>query len=219
MKSGRRRRSTEATEKYNAGFFSELRCDPLCSLWFDRSPPIFSIDHSLDTIPQMHHVKIDQQTYTLSAKPQVRQQLGLVNRIDRANRLDFDNDGILDYHVDPISKIDSLSVIDDRQADLTGDPKFLFSKLMQKAGVISAFQKAGSEFRVNSHCGSNDSSSDLIDFRNKLVRDSSHKATYNISSKLPLCTSAPPVVIFPCWVPIWIQSQRTPRFQMLGSGL
>jgi len=42
------------------------------------------------------YVEVDEQTYVAAAEPNVRQQLGLMNRIDGFHALDLDDNSVFD---------------------------------------------------------------------------------------------------------------------------
>ena len=79
----------------------------------------------------MDYVEIDQQADLPPTKSHVRQQLRLVNRIDRLSALDLDDHDIANDQVNAIPEIDLLTVVNNRQSDLASDRKPLFSKFMQ----------------------------------------------------------------------------------------
>jgi len=82
-------------------------------------------------------MKIDQQSHLPSTQPQVGEQLGFVDRIDSLNALNFDDDRAGHNEIDAVSQVDLLSIIKDRQSDLTCNREPLVSKLVyQTAAAI-----------------------------------------------------------------------------------
>ena len=71
--------------------------------------------------------------------------MGLVNWIDRLNALDLDNYQILNDEIDPVTEVNLLAIVDDRQSNLASHPQTLLAKLVQQASLISAFQQTRPE--------------------------------------------------------------------------
>lgn len=67
-----------------------------------------------------------------------------MNRMDRLNTFDLDNDQTIHDKVDAVSEFDLLAVVNYGQANLTGNGESSFPKLMQQAGVIRTFQQSPS---------------------------------------------------------------------------
>jgi len=63
-----------------------------------------------------------------------------MNGIDRLNALDLDNYQILNDEIDPVTEVNLLAIVDDRQSNLASHPQTLLAKLVQQASLISAFQ-------------------------------------------------------------------------------
>ena len=53
-----------------------------------------------------------------------------MNRIDRYNAFDFNDNKIIDDEINTIAKVDSLPVINDWQTDLATDPQTLLTKFV-----------------------------------------------------------------------------------------
>jgi hypothetical protein len=66
------------------------------------------------------YVEINEQSCANAAEPQVRQELGLVNGMDRFYAFHFDDDGVLDDPIDAVPEFDFLAVVDHGQTDLAG---------------------------------------------------------------------------------------------------
>ena len=68
-----------------------------------------------------------------------------MNGIDRLNALDLDNYQILNDEIDPVTEVNLLAIVDDRQSNLASHPQTLLAKLVQQASLISAFQQTRPE--------------------------------------------------------------------------
>jgi hypothetical protein len=123
----------------------------------------------------MLNMKIDQQANLSSTQAHVRQQLSLVNRIDGLDTLDLDDNGISDDEINAISQIDLLAQINDRKSNFTRDRESLVSKFVDEARAICAFKQTRTKRSMNSHCGANDLTRDLIDLWSDLLRRGSHE--------------------------------------------
>ncbi len=71
--------------------------------------------------------------------------MGLVNWIDRLNALDLDNYQILNDEIDPVTEVNLLAVVDDRQPNLTSYPQTLLAKLMKQTSLVGTFQQTRPE--------------------------------------------------------------------------
>jgi len=63
-----------------------------------------------------------------------------MNGIDRLNALDLDNYQILNDEIDPVTEVNLLAIVDDRQSNLASHPQTLLAEFVQQASLISAFQ-------------------------------------------------------------------------------
>ncbi len=91
--------------------------------------PILSVDHAFDSVSQVSHVEIDQQANSDAAEPHVREKLSLMHRMNGVNAFHFDDHQVLDDQIDPVPKLDLLSIENHGQPDLasTANPRFLTS--------------------------------------------------------------------------------------------
>ncbi len=94
--------------------------------------------------------------------------------IDRVSALDFDNNSVADDQVDSIAEVDLLAVINYRQSHLAFDSEALFSKLVDEAGVICAFEQPRPEQSMNSHCSADNLACQVVYSGSNLLRSSSH---------------------------------------------
>ncbi len=67
-------------------------------------------------------------------------RLSLMNGIDRLNALDLDNYQILNDEIDPVTEVNLLAIVDDRQSNLASYAETLLAEFVQQASLISAFQ-------------------------------------------------------------------------------
>ncbi len=63
-----------------------------------------------------------------------------MNGIDRLNALDLDNYQILNDEIDPVTEVNLLAIVDDRQSNLASYAETLLAEFVQQASLISAFQ-------------------------------------------------------------------------------
>jgi hypothetical protein len=112
-----------------------------------RTRPLFFLaitgDHSLDSVPQLGEVEIDEKPNAHTAQPPIGQQLSLMYRMDCFNAFHFDDNECLDDQVDAISEFDPLAVVNHRKPDLAGDDETSFSKLMRQASLVGALSNPG----------------------------------------------------------------------------
>lgn len=101
--------------------------------------PRLTIYHALDSISQMGYMEVNEQANVASARPNVREQFRLVNRVDGFYALDLDHDGTVDDKIHPIAEVDSFAVIDHWQADLLSHCETLLAEFVREACFVSAF--------------------------------------------------------------------------------
>jgi len=63
-----------------------------------------------------------------------------MNGIDSLNALDLDNYQILNDEIDPVTEVNLLAIVDDRQSNLASYAETLLAEFVQQASLISAFQ-------------------------------------------------------------------------------
>jgi hypothetical protein len=124
--------------------------------------PAVSVDHALNSVPQVGDVEINQQADSDAAQSQVRQKLRLMNWMDCFDALHFDDNQILDDQVDPVAQFDFFSVENHRQPDLAGDCKSAFPKFMSKTSLVGALQQSGTKYGVNVHSRRHDCARNLV---------------------------------------------------------
>jgi len=74
-----------------------------------------------------------------------------VNRQNGFDRLQLDNNFILDEKIQSVSEVDAHAVIAHRQRELCVDTQPPFSKFMSQADLVSAFKKARAKNGMNAH--------------------------------------------------------------------
>jgi hypothetical protein len=78
-------------------------------------------DDSLDAVLEDRPVEVHEKAEPVAREAEIRQDLGLMNREQVFHRLDFDDDGTSDKHVEPQSLVYSQTLVFDRKRDLTLD--------------------------------------------------------------------------------------------------
>lgn len=63
-----------------------------------------------------------------------------MNRMDRVDAFQFDDDKTLDDQIDPVPKLDLLPIENYRQPDLAGHRESALSDFMRETTLIAAFQ-------------------------------------------------------------------------------
>ena len=125
--------------------------------------PILTIHHALDSVPEMEDVEVDQQAHTHSAEAQVRQELSLMNWMDCLGGFYLHHYPVLHDQVDAVAYFDFLALVHHGQSHLRRDVKTSASEFVCEAGLVSTFEKAGAEKRVDSYRGADDTAGDFID--------------------------------------------------------
>ena len=124
--------------------------------------PVPTIDHALDSIPQVSDVEVNQQTNSDTAQPHVREKLRLMDGMNCIDALYFDDNHILDDQINPVPKLNLLSVEKHRQADLAGHREAALPDLMGKTALIRAFQQSWPQRRMNMHGTRHDGARNLV---------------------------------------------------------
>jgi hypothetical protein len=83
-----------------------------------------------------------------------------MNGVDALN---FDKNQILNDQIDPVSKLNFLSLENYRQPDLACHFKAVLSEVMGEAALVNTFKQPRSKHRVDVHCRRNDRTGNLID--------------------------------------------------------
>jgi hypothetical protein len=85
-------------------------------------------------------VEVDEQSGSIVAELEIRQQLRLVYGMELGDGFHFDNHGALDHEIKPVSDLDSHASIHDWQLDLRQDFEAAASKLIGKTSVVCALE-------------------------------------------------------------------------------
>jgi len=107
-----------------------------------RFSPPGAVYEAFDPILQMYDVEVDQQSDGFAAQFEIRNNLSLMNRRDRIDRLDFDNHEIFDQQIHSIADLQFHAVVDDGKSDLARASNTRFVKLMLQAGLVGTLQQA-----------------------------------------------------------------------------
>jgi hypothetical protein len=107
--------------------------------------PAPSVNHAGNPVPQVGDMEINQQPDSDAAQPHVRQELCLMNRMDGLDAFHFHDDEGLDDQVDAIAKLDLLTVVHHRQANLACCSQTALPQLMGETRLVGAFQKPRSK--------------------------------------------------------------------------
>ncbi len=113
--------------------------------------PARAVYEALDSILQVDHVEVDEQTERPAAKFEVGDDLGLMNKADWVHGLDFYDDKVFDQEVHAISDFKFDAVINDRKPDLAYGPDTCFAEFVMQASLVGAFQQTGAELRMHLH--------------------------------------------------------------------
>jgi hypothetical protein len=78
-----------------------------------------SIDDARDAVFDERHMEIDPQSQTLVGEPEIGQKLLLVDRGERLDGFDFDDDRVFDHQIGAESGVDADILIDYRNCSRT----------------------------------------------------------------------------------------------------
>lgn len=140
--------------------------------------PVPAVDHALDSVAEMRHVKINQQAYADTAQTHIRQELSLMNRMDRIYALHFDDNQAFDDQIDPVSEFDFFSVENHRQPNLARHLKAALSEFVGEATLAGAFQQPRPKHGVDVHGRRNDRPRNLVDAKRSKRRSGSSHPNY-----------------------------------------
>jgi hypothetical protein len=71
----------------------------------ERKENLEVVHHAFDSILQMCHIEVNQESESLAAKPEVREQLRFMYREQPFYRFQFYDHRAVHHHVDPVAKI------------------------------------------------------------------------------------------------------------------
>ena len=138
--------------------------DRTCFSWRigARLFPIRSVDEAFDSVFQVDHVEVDEETERSAAEFEVGDDLRLMDRANCVHRLDFYDDEVLNEEVHTISDFELYAVINDEKPNLTYGPDARFPELVMQAGLVGAFQQAGAQLGMDFHRRRNDLVADFM---------------------------------------------------------
>ena len=90
--------------------------------WLRFSHRLELINHPLDPLLHPRHIEIKQQPDLDPAQLEIGQKLSLMNRQNFFDRLQLDDDAVLNQKIQPITRIDLHAVVNNRQDGLRLDP-------------------------------------------------------------------------------------------------
>jgi hypothetical protein len=123
-----------------------------------------------DALTNGRHIEVDQQSETMTSQFQIGQGLSLMDRQERVNSLEVNDDAVLDKHIEPEPRIQSNAVIHHRQSKLRYYLQSSFLQLMDETSFIHTLQKSGTERAMYHKGGINDRLRDSIrEFRDRLL--------------------------------------------------
>ena len=93
----------------------------------------------------MPNMKIDDQTYSLTAELQIRNNLRFVYRRNLFHAFQLDHYRIVDQEIKAITEINVNSVINYRKLNLRLYFKPCFTQLMHQASLVGALEQSGAE--------------------------------------------------------------------------
>jgi hypothetical protein len=83
-------------------------------------------------------------------------------RREGIDRLDFNDHQVFDHQIHAIAEVEFYASVNDWKADLGHAPAARVIEFVLQAGRVGALEQTGTEFGVNSHCGSDDGVTDRI---------------------------------------------------------
>ena len=115
-----------------------------------------TIHDSTYAISKLHLVKSDQQSKPKFHQPEVRQDLCLINRVNRLFRFELDDDPSINEQVSSESAVQFDFVIDNGNRFFLDDIESISSQFIGKANSVGRFEQPRSQASVNFNCCTND---------------------------------------------------------------
>jgi len=125
--------------------------------------PPADLHDAMHSVDDLRFVEVDQKSQRACSQFQVRQQLRFVHWKHRRDRFHFDDHAILDYQVDPVSRVESRAFVDDRNREFTYVAQFAIVEFGLEALGVGRFQKTWAQDSVHFDCGANDLASCEVD--------------------------------------------------------
>jgi hypothetical protein len=113
---------------------------------------------------QVGDIEIDQQTNAAATQFQVSEQLGLMERKELGDTLQFHYYEVFNEQVNSIAVVDFQITVDDGQRMFMLGPKSSELKFISHARLVRAFKQTRTERSVHLHGGTHDLTSDVVDF-------------------------------------------------------
>ena len=121
-----------------------------------------AVRDSLDSIFDERLSKIDQEAQSAVAQAEVREQLFRRDGWECFNRLQFNDEFVLDDQVSTEAFLENKLIINDGDRHLPLDSQPVFAEFVSKCDFVHGFKQAWPERRVNLVRGIDDDRSDLI---------------------------------------------------------
>jgi hypothetical protein len=102
------------------------------------------------------HIEIEENSYFTSRLAQIRNELSTVDRNQPLDRLDFDDDRVLDEQIDTVAKIQRLAAVGNRQRLLPLQHVASRQQFVGEKRLVRGFQQSRSELLVDADRGRND---------------------------------------------------------------
>ncbi len=118
---------------------------------------------SHDTVLQAGDIEIDQQAYAIVPALELRQKLRFMNRNDLRDRLDLDDNALLDQQVDAIGNVQYKTVVLHGLQNFATNGESSLPQLVRKAYLIGRLQQSWSQYRMNLDGGVDDLTTYVVD--------------------------------------------------------
>lgn len=112
-----------------------------------------TIDDSFDSVFEASCTEINQQSKSMAAQPELGEDLFAVNSRKFFNRLQFDNDFVLDQEVSAKSLVEDQCVISNRDGNLPFNAKVVLAQFMRQNHFINTLKETRSRLCVDRECG------------------------------------------------------------------
>lgn len=107
-------------------------------------------------------MEVQQQPQRLIAEFEIGQQLNPMYGRDRFTGLQFEDYGVFNEKVDPVTDFQMDGLVNNRERHLAVDNQTSFSQFVQETGLIGTFEEPRPKCRVNCYGRIDDYSADLI---------------------------------------------------------
>jgi hypothetical protein len=110
-----------------------------------------SVRDTLDSIFEVKHVEVEQETSLQAGETKIREQLCGVHGCQLVNRLDLHHHQVRDQEINPIAGVQLYRVICNRDRYLTLNLMSALDQLVRKADFISALQQTRAQCGMDGH--------------------------------------------------------------------